>query len=262
MAHIRKWAVAGRFYPAAAKELQATVKKYLDRVSPEPGKPPRALIVPHAGFEYSGPIAATAYARLASLRESVDRVLLIGPAHYVAVSGLAAPSYDAFATPLGTIPVDTSAIRGLLDLRQVTLNDGAHDPEHCLEVELPFLQTVLGDFELIPLLVGDATAEQVAEVIDRFWDDPHTFIVISSDLSHFHDYETATVMDAATSSAIEHLEADKLTAKRACGFRGIQGLLKVAILRGGESRILDVRNSGDTAGMRDRVVGYGAYAVE
>ena len=260
MKHIRKPAVAGKFYPASKAALQASVAGYLSSGHPSDAVP-KALIVPHAGYQYSGPIAGAAYALLKKLRGRISRVLLIGPAHHLLVAGLVGPDSTAFSTPLGEVTIDVAAMESLLKLPQVSLNDAAHEPEHSLEVQLPFLQSVLGDFQVVPLLAGDAAAEDVAEVIDCFWDPPENLIVISSDLSHFRDYDDATRIDTATAAAIARLECDDLTGEQACGFRGIRGLLQVARRHGATARILDVRNSGDTAGSRDRVVGYGAFAV-
>ncbi len=253
-------AVAGKFYPADGAQLRAEVTRFLAGKEPG-GSRPKAIIVPHAGYRYSGPIAASAYARVATLSGVIARVLMIGPAHYVKLSGLAAPSVDTFTTTLGEVAVDIECIDRLLRYPQVSLNDDAHQPEHCLEVQLPFLQVVLEDFQIVPLLVGRSTADDVAEIIEQFWDAPDALIVISSDLSHFHDYETAGHLDAATSAAIGRLEASAITGERACGHQAICGLLETAKRHGAAAEILDVRNSGDTSGSPDRVVGYGAYAI-
>ncbi len=221
---------------------------------------PKAIIAPHAGYVFSGPIAASAYAQLAPARDTIKRVLLLGPSHFALFDGLAASSAEVFATPLGTVPVDTAAIRDLCSrLPQVRVRDEAHADEHALEVQLPFLQVVLADFKIVPLLVGDASDEEVAEVIEALWGDDETRIVISSDLSHYHDYETAQQTDSETARAIESLNAKKLRGDLACGCRPICGLLSAAKERGMRCRTVDLRNSGDTSGDRDRVVGYGAF---
>lgn len=261
MGTIRPAAVAGKFYPASASDLREAVTGFLDAVPAQPVTP-KAVIVPHAGYIYSGPIAATAYAQIKKLRGVVSRVILLGPAHYLPVTGLAASSAEAFSTPLGEVPVDVETVKRLLQLPQVSVVDAAHAPEHCLEVQLPFLQEVLGDFSLVPLLVGMTTTGETAEVIDAVWDDVENLIVISSDLSHHQDYETATRVDAATSRAIADLDPKNIGADQACGHCAIDGLLSVARQRGAQARVLDVRNSGDTAGPRDQVVGYGAYTFE
>jgi hypothetical protein len=258
---VRPAAVAGLFYPAGAAELAEAVRACLRAAPSEAGAPPWALIVPHAGYVYSGPIAGTAYARLAALRGRVRRVVLIGPSHHVAFRGLAVPSAAAFATPLGDVPVDRAALRRLLALPQVVERDDAHAREHSLEVQLPFLQEVLGSFDLVPLAAGEASAEEVAEVLELLADEPGTLVVVSTDLSHYHDYATARRLDAATSRAIEELRPDALGWESACGRVGLGGLLLLARRRGLEARTLDLRSSGDTAGGRDRVVGYGAYEL-
>ena len=272
MTTIRKPAVAGRFYPGDAQELRRAVRNYLDSARLEPAwensgekdrsnAPVKAIIVPHAGYVYSGPISGTGYAQLKQRAGEVSRVILLGPAHFYPVQGLAACRADFWETPLGSVPIDTRAINELLALGLISIVDAAHLREHSLEVHVPFLQETLGEFRLIPLVVGEATPEAVAQVVEQLWDGPETVFVVSSDLSHFHDYETAHQLDQETSRKIVGLEFEKLRGERACGFRAIAGLLKVARERGLAVRLLDQRNSGDTAGARDRVVGYGAYAI-
>jgi AmmeMemoRadiSam system protein B len=258
---VRAPAVAGSFYPGTRRELEEAVRGYLEAAPRTNEPPPKALIVPHAGYVYSGPIAASAYARVAGLRSQVSRVVLLGPAHRVAVAGLAAPAATAFATPLGPVPLDSDALRQAAALPQVQVEEAAHIPEHSLEVHLPFLQRTLSDFRLVPLLVGDATPDEVAEVLDLLWGGDETLIVVSSDLSHYYDYETARRMDAATTLAIESLDPEAIGYEQACGRIPVQGLLVTARKRGLRVRSIDVRNSGDTAGSRDAVVGYGAYVV-
>lgn len=260
MQTVRPPAVAGMFYPADAAELQAQIDSFLREATPV-GTPPKAVIAPHAGYIYSGPIAASAYVRLRPLSDTVSRVVLLGPSHRVAFRGLAASSASAFRTPLGDIPLDAEALDNLRDLPQVRVLDQAHALEHSLEVQLPFLQTVLKDFKLVPLVVGDATYAEVAEVLERLWGGPETLIVISSDLSHYHDYATARRMDTATSQAIAALQPERLDYEDACGRTPVGGLLTAARAHGLHAEIVDLRNSGDTAGPRDQVVGYGAYVL-
>ena len=226
------------------------------------GGVPKAVIVPHAGYVYSGPVAAAAYALLAPARGVITRVVLLGPAHRVGFSGLALSSADHFATPLGRVPVDRAAVEQLSGLPQVQVLDAAHAHEHSLEVQLPFLQEVLCDFTVVPLVVGDAEPEEVGAVLDRLWGGPETLIVVSSDLSHYHDYETARRLDRATSQAVEALASEAIGHDQACGRNPIIGLLHVARKKGLTARTVDLRNSGDTAGARDRVVGYGAYVFD
>ena len=260
MEKIREPAVAGSFYPANPLELRSMLQGYL--AEPVPGAPPpKAIIAPHAGYIYSGPVAASAYARLQQAADHINRVVLLGPAHRVAFRGLAAPDADGFRTPLGIIPVDNTAIQEILSLPQVQINNEAHREEHSLEVHLPFLQATLKDFTLVPLVVGEATPAEVCEIIEHFWDSPKTLIVISSDLSHFHDYETAVKLDQTTSRAIENLALEDIGYDQACGRNPVNGLLLYARQHGLSAHTIDLRNSGDTAGPRNQVVGYGAYVI-
>jgi hypothetical protein len=267
MPSIRPPAVAGpypraAFYPADPRELRELVDSLLAQAeasAPPPAGGPKALIAPHAGYQYSGPVAASAYARV--VPEGIRRVVLLGPAHRVPVRGLAAPCAEAFATPLGAVALDRGALAQAARLRQVGRSDPAHADEHSLEVQIPFLQRRLGSFELAPLVVGDAEPEQVDEVIEALWGGPETLVVVSSDLSHYLDYETARRIDARTTRAIEALAPERIDLDQACGCIPVQGLLLAARRHGLRARAVDVRNSGDTAGPRDRVVGYGAYVL-
>jgi AmmeMemoRadiSam system protein B/AmmeMemoRadiSam system protein A len=256
---IRQPAVAGQFYPGSASALSAAVSGYLDAADAGDACVPKAIIAPHAGYVYSGPIAATAYKRLAPAHASIMRVILLGPCHRVAVRGLALSGADYFATPLGQIPVDKEAAKLLADMPQVAVFDETHKLEHSLEVHLPFLQTVLDDFTLVPLVVGEATPESVAAVLEKLWGGDETLIVISSDLSHYLDYESARKIDGATCAAIEELAPEKIARQGACGRFPVGGLLTLAKQRGMSVETVDLRNSGDTAGPRDRVVGYGSW---
>lgn len=263
---IREPAVAGTFYPADEVVLRREVESFLagarerTRSLDDEGRVPKALIVPHAGYVYSGPVAASAYACLAPLRGRVERVVLFGPAHRVPIRGLAVLPAEAMRTPLGLVSIDRAGVNALSDLPQVERSERAHRLEHSLEVQLPFLQEVLGAFSIVPLLVGDATDEEVAEVFERLWGGPETLFVVSSDLSHYHDYETARRLDAAACRAIESFDAEALDWESACGRMPIRGLLRAAASHGLVAQTLDLRSSGDTAGPRDQVVGYGAWA--
>lgn len=253
-------AVAGTFYPEQPAVLLATVDQLLRAAGTPPGLPPKVLIAPHAGYIYSGATAASAYARLAPLKGKISRVVLLGPTHRVAVNGLALPECTAFATPLGDVPLDLEAMTGLHDLPQIVSSDRVHAQEHSLEVHLPFLQRVLGDFHLVPLAVGEATPQDVAEVLDRLWGGPETLIVISSDLSHFMPYSAAQQADRATCQQILHL-ATNIEPEQACGAFPLNGLLLTAGRRGLQPELLELCNSGDTAGDKQRVVGYAAFAL-
>jgi AmmeMemoRadiSam system protein B len=258
---VRPAAVAGLFYPDEPRELKSMIASCLKQaVAETTPQTPKALIVPHAGYVYSGPVAASAYARLAPLRERVRRVVLLGPAHRVAFRGIAASSADAFETPLGRVEIDREALSEALTLPRVQILDRAHTHEHSLEVQLPFLQTVLREFRLVPLLVGDASPEEVAGVIEALWKGDETLRLVSSDLSHYLPYEEARRIDRETTGAIERLDPQEISYDQACGRLPVQGLLLAARRHGLRATTLDLRNSGDTAGSRDSVVGYGAYA--
>lgn len=252
-------AVAGLFYPANAAELHTQLQTFLNQVQSSAGPPPKAIIAPHAGYIYSGPIAAFAYAQLETVRSIITRVVLLGPSHRVGFRGIAVSSMQAFATPLGQIPVDQEAVEQVRQLPDVGFLEQAHAQEHSLEVHLPFLQEVLGNFKLVPLVVGDARPQQVGAVLEALWGGPETLIVISSDLSHYHDYQTAQYLDNQTSKAIEALRFEDIGYEQACGRNPVNGLLWVARRKDLHGETLDLRNSGDTAGSRDQVVGYGAY---
>jgi len=256
--HDRLPAVAGMFYPQDPEDLRAAVNQYL-LSDDKPARLPKALIVPHAGYIYSGSVAGTAYASLEAGRDTIKRVVLMGPSHRVPLIGLATCSAEHFLTPLGTIKVDQASIAALQKYPQVHNMDEAHALEHSLEVQLPFLQMVLNDFELVPIVVGDSSIEDVSTILEALWGGDETLIVISSDLSHYHDYKTAQQMDARTSEAIETLSPEKIQYDDACGRNPVRGLLQVARQRHFHVKTLDLRNSGDTAGPRDQVVGYGAY---
>ena len=261
-ASIRPSAVAGLFYPDDPAELHSQVQQLLAAAGGTnalPRKTPKALIAPHAGYVYSGPVAAQAYASLAGRCAHVRRVVLLGPAHRVSLRGLAVPSADAFETPLGTVPVDRDAIALLADLPQVVIDERAHVAEHSLEVHLPFLQQLLGAFSVVPLVVGAASTEDVASVLERLWGDDSTLIVASSDLSHYLGYDDARRIDRDTLATMLRMEP-RLTHDQACGATPVNGLLALAHRRGLRAELLDLRNSGDTAGDRRRVVGYAAVA--
>jgi AmmeMemoRadiSam system protein B len=255
----RPAAVAGRFYPSQTSVLREEVGRFLTQAHKTNLGFPKAVIAPHAGYPYSGPIAGSAFAPWSTTPAPIRRVLLIGPSHYENFRGLAVSSAPAFATPSGKVPVDRTAVDELLRRGLAEVNDGAHAPEHALEVELPFLQAQLGDFALVPLLVGHATGEQVGEVLDVLWGDDETGVVISSDLSHYLDYDSAREVDDETRGAVERLDPDPIDSHHACGCLAIQGLLHVARSRDLSATTVDLRNSGDTAGARDQVVGYGAW---
>jgi MEMO1 family protein len=259
---IRPAAVAGAFYPAAAAQLQKQIADFLgDSKGAGSGPLPKALIAPHAGYVYSGPTAAAAYARLAPARGRITRVVLLGPSHFVGFRGLAASSAEGWQTPLGTVPIDRPVVGRLIEEKLVGVLDAAHAREHSLEVQIPFLQQALGEFSLIPIVAGDAPPEAVAALLDAVWGGSETLIVISTDLSHYLDYRSCREIDSRTAAAIEGFDWDALGPDSACGRVPVRGLLAAAKRRGMSIARLDLRNSGDTAGPRDRVVGYGSWAL-
>jgi len=250
------------FYPRDARELEREVTELIDGVeslTPRFGHP-KALIVPHAGYIYSGPVAARAYDELAAARGVVKRVVLLGPVHRVPVRGLALPGVEAFETPLGRVPVDAAGVRMLAPYRQVVVSPAAHAMEHSLEVQLPFLQKMLGEFSLLPLAVGDARPQEVLEVIERLWGGTETLFVLSTDLSHNHHSARARAIDRATLTRIASFDTD-INHEEACGATPLNGFLAAARARGLAIRLLGASNSGDTAGGKDRVVGYSAFAL-
>ena len=259
MSQIRPAAVAGAFYPGNGQVLSRDLDALLASAPQAHGPLPKALIVPHAGYLYSGPIAASAYRCLAAGRGQITRVVLLGPAHRVAVRGLALPRADTFATPLGLVRIDQAVCDAILTLPQVVESDTAHALEHSLEVQLPFLQKVLGEFALVPLVVGDASAEEVAQVLDQLWGGTETLIVISSDLSHYLPYAVAQRLDQQTTNMILRLQTG-ISHEQACGGTAVNGLLIAAKQHGLKPELLDLRNSGDTAGGSEQVVGYAAFA--
>jgi len=258
---VRAPAVAGMFYPGDSRELAQNLAQMLGAAAHDAPQRavPKAIIAPHAGYIYSGPIAASVYAMLAPARSRITRVVLLGPTHRVAVRGLALPGCSAFATPIGTVEIDGAAVEALRALPQVVVSAQAHALEHSLEVHVPFLQSVLERFSLVPLAVGRASAQEVAEVLDALWGGPETLIVVSSDLSHYLSYGDAQAVDRATAQAILGLATD-ISHEQACGATPVTGLTHLVRKRGLKPELIDLRNSGDTAGDRNRVVGYGAFA--
>ncbi len=260
MASIRPAAVAGAFYPDDPAVLAAEVRQCLQEAPPPRAgeRAPKAIIAPHAGYMYSGPVAGTAYRRVAALRGKVTRVVLAGPSHRVFVRGAAVPRDGAFSTPLGQVELDAEALARLRDLPFVETSDRAHAQEHSLEVHLPFLQTVLGEFRLVPVVVGDASPAEMAALLEAAWGGDETLVVVSSDLSHYLPYPSACARDGETARAIVSLDS-RLMPEEACGASPVNGLLELARRRGMEAELVDLRNSGDTAGGRGQVVGYGAF---
>jgi AmmeMemoRadiSam system protein B/AmmeMemoRadiSam system protein A len=257
----REPCVAGLFYPADPGGLQSALDAHLGSAADWPSEA-KAVIVPHAGYIYSGAVAGRAYAALRHRADKISRVVLLGPAHRLAFSGIALPSADAFTTPLGAVPIDRAAIDGMRGLPGVTLLDRAFDQEHCIEIQLPFLQRILGDFTLVPMVVGDSSPASIDAVLEHLWGGDETLIVVSSDLSHYQSYDSAKRLDAATSKLIEAHRGAELAGHLACGFLPIAGLLRRAAALDLRATTLELKNSGDSEGDRTRVVGYGAYSFE
>jgi len=255
----RPAAVAGQFYPADPERLRAQVQRLLAAASSCSDFVPKALIAPHAGYVYSGSVAAEAFAALRRIADTITLVVLIGPAHYVSIAGIAVPAAQEFETPLGRVAVDVDTINRLTDLPVVVRSDAPHAPEHALEVELPFLQVMLPSFKVVPIVVGDAAPRDVATALDKVWGGQGTLIVVSSDLSHYLNYEAARRMDSATAAAIERGDWAVLGPHQACGYLAVAGLLIETERRGLMAQRLALLNSGDTAGPHDQVVGYGAW---
>lgn len=254
-------AVAGTFYPADPGALDAALRRMMAEAS-GPALAPKAIAAPHAGYAFSGPVAASAFRLVADRAATIRRVVLLGPSHFVPFRGLALSGADGFATPLGVVPVDRAAQEALLGMSGVAVNDAAFAREHGIEVELPFLQMILDDFAVVPIVVGDAGEALVADVLRRLWGGPETLILISTDLSHFHAYAAARELDAACAKSVELLEPGAIADQQACGRIPLKGLLQVAREHDLRPTTVDLRNSGDTQGGRDRVVGYGAFAFE
>lgn len=257
---VRMPAVAGSFYPGYAEELNKAVELYLNDADANLAQTkPLAMIVPHAGYIYSGPIAASGYKQLIPYASEIERVVLMGPSHRVPFMGIATPTDDYFETPLGDIPIDFESISLLKNLSFVQELQAAHQQEHSLEVQLPFLQKIIPNFKLIPLVIGQANDQQVSDVIEQLWHVPNTLFVMSSDLSHYLNYESAQLSDKATCDAIEALQPQVIDYDQACGRAAIAGMLLTAKHHELQVKTLDLRNSGDTAGTKDRVVGYGCW---
>ena len=263
MTAIRSSAIAGSFYPADPAALQQQVQGFLSAAQvPAAAAVPKAIIAPHAGYIYSGPIAASAYARVAPARGRIERVVLIGPSHRVPFRGIAVDTgAEAWRTPLGDVPLDREMIHRLMQRGLAGALEQAYQGEHALEVHIPFLQAALGTFRLVPLVAGDAGPEAVAALLEEAWGGPETLIVISTDLSHYLDYDACRTSDTKAAEAIERLDVSGLSSDEACGRVPVRGMLLAATRKGMSIARLDLRNSGDTAGPRDRVVGYGSWAL-
>jgi AmmeMemoRadiSam system protein B len=260
---IRPPAVAGTFYPEDAAILAETLRRLLNsaRFKASGGPVPKAIVVPHAGYVYSGPVAASAYARVAAARGHIERVVVLGPAHTLTLEDIAASSADGFSTPLGVLEVDCASRDALIGDGLVSIFDLAHLAEHSLEVQLPFIQFVLGPVKVLPLLIGTASTAAVAQLLGRVWGGAETLVVVSTDLSHYHDRETARRLDSRTAAAIVARNPEAVSPADACGASVLRGLLSFATKREMKVELLDLRTSADTVGNLTRVVGYGSFAL-
>ena len=265
MTSIRQPSVAGSFYPGDRDELESMIDSMLrearEKLGDDRGPAPKAIIAPHAGYIYSGPVAAFSYLRLGDGRDRIRRVILLGPTHFVYVEGVAVTSSDEWLTPLGSVPIDLEGRAAIQSLPQVKVSNLPHGREHSMEVQVPFLQKVLGEFVLLPIAVGDCAPADVGEVLEKVWGGDETAIVISTDLSHYHPYEDARRIDSRTADSIDALSRTDIAPEEACGCRPVNGFIHAARAKGMNATRLDLRNSGDTAGPRDGVVGYGAWEV-
>jgi len=262
----RPAAVAGLFYPEEANKLEHQVQSLLHQAQKKPlasnkNKKAIALIVPHAGYIYSGLTAAYAYQEIIPNADLIKRVILLGPSHRVAFDGMAVPDAELFSTPLGNIPLDNSEIQSLINDYQLLLSNQAHEQEHSLEVQLPFLQNILINFQLVPIVVGQSNSSEISSVLSRYLNNPENLILISTDLSHFSEYSIAQQHDQITSEKIMHFKYNELDYGDACGRLPLSGMLRLAKEKGLSIQQLDIRNSGDTAGDKQRVVGYGAWSI-
>ncbi|MCH2206337.1 MAG: AmmeMemoRadiSam system protein B [Lentisphaerales bacterium] len=261
MGNIRRAAVAGTFYYNSPTRLLTYVNELLDHATDQPdvGK---AIIAPHAGHIYSGPIAASAYRSLRKRQKQIKKVVLIGPSHYVGFMGLATSTADHYETPLGLIPLDTELANQALEIKEVVTMDHAHLQEHSLEVHLPFLQATLNDFTLLPIVIGETSNETIAAVLSKVWGGDETLIICSTDLSHYMDYNGAQTKDQKTVQSILNGNLENLTHNNACGLTPIKGLIKTIKQKKLTTKLLDLRNSGDTAGDKERVVGYASFLID
>jgi len=263
MSMIKNCSVDGLFYPRDPQQLETDILGYLQSAltAPDETRTPKAIVVPHAGYVYSGEIAAAAYAAISDRRAAITRVVILAPSHRIPFQGVAYSEADYFRTPLGDIPVDTDSTENLIRLDSTIKLEVAFDGEHSLEVQLPFLQVVLDKFSIVPLVVGSIPPQVLSTTIETLWGGDETLLVVSSDLSHFHDYQTARQQDARTSKAIIELAYEKLSHDDACGYTPLAGVLNLARRKKMTATAVDTRNSGDTAGDKARVVGYGAYLL-
>lgn len=258
MAKIRKPAVAGTFYPASKTELQELIDSFLTKAEFIDFAAIRGLVVPHAGYIYSGPVAASAYKQLLTFDPEVTwKIFLLGASHHASFPGLSIDQHEGYETPLGVVPVD-QVVKKIIKEEGCDFIEQAHTSEHSLEVQLPFLQKVLKKFSIIPILVSETDYLQTTMVVQKYLDEK-SLLIASSDLSHYYEYKDATMLDQVTCEAIENQNIDMLQECEACGKTPIMSLLQIAQERAWKTKLVDYRNSGDISGELERVVGYGAF---
>ncbi len=260
MEFVRTTAVAGAFYPSEPEILSKDIQRYIEETPSVSLPVPKAIIVPHAGYEYSAGVAASAYKLLKSGRKSIKKVVILAPSHKIGFNGMALTKASAYETPLGNVEIDKEMNEQLLALPLVDYLEEAHKSEHSLEVQLPFLKEALDDFKLIPVITGNASPTDVETLLETVWGKKDTLIVISTDLSHYLPYNEACILDNKTKTAIENLDIDSIEQEQACGYVPLKGMLTIAKAKKMQVETLEVKNSGDTSGSKNRVVGYGAWA--
>ena len=261
MEKIKQADVAGMFYPGEEASLRQMVDGFIQKALSFDLRP-RAIIAPHAGYIYSGSIAGTAYKTIAAVRDQIENVIIMSPAHRFYLRGIALHMADAFATPLGNIPVNIGIVKKIKQFSSVQWEERSFIQEHGLETHLPFIQRAFKPgIKIVPMIVGECQESEVAEILESVWEDPRNFVIISSDLSHFHSYADAKKLDRNTVDLIQNLDSQSLDTEFACGHYPICGLLNLARNRKLKIKALDIRSSGDTAGSKESVVGYGSFAV-
>lgn len=256
----RKPTVAGLFYPSETDNLSKLITDLLNQ------KPPvsftKMLIVPHAAYQYIGEILAQSYLHLFSRSQQIKTVVLLTPSHHIKFNGIAITSKDCYLTPFGEVIIDSDAMMTLLNFPQVVMFDDAHIKEHSIEIHLPFLQTILPSFSLVPLIIGETNSYNILEILEKLWEQEETLIIASMNLSHYQTYNIAQELDQRTSQAIESLHWQSLQTNQICNIHLISSLLQLAHQKSLTPKTIKVCNSGDLTGIKNRVVGYGAFIFQ
>jgi len=254
---IRRAAVSGRFYPSDKLELSKIISSFMRKAVITNREIPKAIISPHAGYIYSGQIAAAGY-KVLERPNNIKKIILFAPSHFANFDGIVASNVDFFETPFGKIKVNNNSIERLEKKSLINVDNFAHEQEHSIEVQLPFLQYILNEFQIVPLLVSSNGFKNIPAIINELMD-KETLIVVSSDLSHYLPYEKAVITDKKTADHILNLEYDELSIDSACGIGAIKGLLLYTKIKHGKIDLIELKNSGDTSGDKSSVVGYGAF---